>query len=666
MNIIKQKSFDRNKVLLIIFTIIFIALFKLCSGYEKFYSSDISSENSTVPLQELTGDILYKQQTMVFIDKTNKIGVQFATYGDRNNTGNIEIYVYHNYEKIGYKVLDVADIADGSYQFVELEKELYSGDSIDIEIKGNSKSGQAVTLWASKNDLLSSLNSQLKINDEPQATQLNIAFEYKSPKITNAFVVCSLIIFILFVATGVPQYYYNLIRKNNKAKRVLFYISLIFIGTVIVCLRNMEFIDKLVRYGEDGYFLNRQLRYGFINTLFETRSGQTSDFPNTGVYIIIWLATKITMFLNGLDLSDYPFWAGIFANMYIAFTATVAYRALELLLNKKAGFIGYFIVLFVNMGNSSSEVFGRPLNTAFLWTTTVGFLLVIQFIRDDGFTCESVFISLLCFIGSYTFAIAFLEIAIYLLFILLKTIKDNQWKRRIYGNFILVLTLILGLMQLSGLLSSQGLGATFEYNPDGAVEFFLARHILFPFISSAYNLMNDTIVVLLMVIYMMIIITAGVIAKRNKFLFYEYMLFAGIALGTCFSSAFMRRTLTAIMHQYSTSYPDRYFFSCNILSMTLLFIAIYILIDKNRKIIKDILCALTISILLFNPYLFYFVEENYSYIHSNQYNGDLADACKIAILNIGKQNPDAIVDIYPPEWKVIFPLQYTVITGINA
>lgn len=668
---IREKYIDKKHVILVIFMILFVSLFWICRGNENFYTIDIAEEDSAIAAPELTSGTIYNQNITIFFDKVNTVGLNFANYGNRANAGTVTISIYNNGEQIGYKALDAANIADGVYEFVELEKEINSGETIELEIKSDSEIGQGVTIWSHTNALLSKLGSELEVNGEKQETLLDMVIGYKSPKMTKSFVICFLLLSILFVATGVPQYYSSKLAKSNKARKIAFYLLLIFIGTVVVCLRNMQFISNLIIYGEDGWFLKRQLEQGILKTLFLTRNGGPADFPNTGVYLLIWMATKVTMFFNGLDLGSYPFWAGIFANMYIAFTATVAYRAFELLFNKKAGFVGYFIVLFVNIGKASCEVFGRPLNTAFLWTSTVAFILIIQFIRDDGLSLKSILTSLVCFVGAYTFAIAFLEISIYLLFILLKTIKDRQWKKRVLGNFVLIATLALGVMQLPSLLSSEGAGAMLVYNPDAFIEFFFARHILFPIIAPIYNLLNDHIVIVLMLVYAAIVIFACILeAKRNKTICNSYTLFAALSMGTCLSSAVMRRTLTSHMNQYATTDPDRYFFSCNILSMALLFMAMYIILKQIHWLrARAVLGTAVIAILMLNPYLFHFVEENYAPIHLNNYNGDLADSCKRTIDNLDISGIQATIDLYPPTeipWETDWPLQYVVVTGLNA
>ena len=129
---IRDKYIDKKHVILVIFMILFVSLFWICRGNENFYTIDIAEEDSAIAAPELTSGTIYNQNITIFFDKVNTVGLNFANYGNRANAGTVTISIYNNGEQIGYKALDAANIADGVYEFVELEKEINSGETIEL------------------------------------------------------------------------------------------------------------------------------------------------------------------------------------------------------------------------------------------------------------------------------------------------------------------------------------------------------------------------------------------------------------------------------------------------------------------------------------------------------------------------------------------------------
>lgn len=650
-----------------VFFMVIAALLWKCHDIEYFLTAEMYENSSYAAAPELTRETRYSQQIPCLMDGTESIGLQFANYGDRENFGTIKVEIYASEsEQLSMRYLDAPQIADGLYEYFPLSRSVDAGEMLQIDIVGDSEPGQGVTLWSTENQLLAQNGARFTVNGEPQPTQLNVAFGYQDPVLSPDFTLLLLLSCLILWFTGVPQAVYAQWRKRGIIQRLMSYAVLLLIGVTLVSLRNLQFISTPIIYGEDGQFLVRQMEDGLLRTLFETRGGSTADFSNTGVYLILWIASKTNIALNGYNLAAFPFWMGIYSNLFFAFTAVLGFRAFSLCCNRRAGVIAYLAVLLVNLGDSSAEVLGRALNMSFLWTATVAFLLMIQFQKDNQTGAESIAIGLLCFIGAFTFPVCFLEIGIYLIAVFLRSLKDRQWKKRVGANFVLIVAMAGGVWSLPRLLSSEGLGAVYTYQSQSAVEFFGARHILYPLVAMFYSDLSDLKVVVLCVLYIVIVALATVLQfRKTKYICNTYTVFAVITLGTCFSSAFMRRTLTALFNGYQWSYPDRYFYSCNILSMLLFFFALYIIAEriplKRLRILPNMLVAFC---LLINSDLFYFTNPNYNILFGKEYLGTFAENCEKAVREtecIDWEN-GILVALYPNGWNTSFPVQYVLST----
>lgn len=638
-----------------------------------FESNDINyhvfGKDSPEAATELTSSVTYTQTLPCMFENTASVGLQFANYGGRQNTGTVFVRILQGNVLIGESTYDAAQIGDGEYLYTSLNKTPLLGDMLEIQVTGDSPVGQGVTIWMKNSPALNGSGARLTINNEVMSRQLNCSIGYKDPKISRGSWILLALVCFLFIAVGLPQYYFRFLSHRKRLKRVAFYLLLLLIGGLVFSLRNLQFITTPLIYGEDGFFLARQLEKGLLPTLFATRSGGPQDFPNTGVYILIWLASKTTMLLEGYSLASYPFWAGVYANLFLAFTAVAAFRAFELLVNRKIGMTAYLIVLLVPMGSSSSEILGRPLNTAFMWTATVAFLLLIQYIKNEPFSVDSIIINLLCFIGAFTFPVCFLELGVYLVATVFRAYRQGRLRNSLLGNAGIVIAFGIGIWMLPVLLTVQGAGAFFRFKQEAVVEFFIARHFLYPFINAVYSSLNDTITLCLFAVYMLIVAGACVIEIRTrKQLINSFTLFAALVFSTCFSSAYMRRTMTEVCNRYTSTFPDRYYYACNVLAMLLLLVAIVILLNHMKLFSKSmsIVSSLCILALVLNPHLFYFTRENYSGIYGSGYFGTFAESCVMALQqNDGNDfHSGVIVKIYPtPGWEIKLPYQYVLATA---
>lgn len=671
--------FSKSSIITIFFVCGLILSFIVCKESVFFYTSNLrtfANNDDFLPAPELNSKINYNQLIPVIFDNTKKIGLQFANYLNRNNHGVMRIVLSIKDRVIGEKKIDVSKIADNEYIYVELSEVVNSGQMLNINVASDSEQGEGVTIWTVKSSILNKIGAKFLINGEPSERQLNIAFCYESPKLSNFFwIVISILIFIYY-CSGVPSQFLANSENLFVLKKISFYILLLFIGTVVISLRNMDFIQQKMIYAEEGWFLSKQILNGFFSTLFSARSGTSNvflienDFWNTGIYIISFIALKVNMAINGYDLSEFPFWSGVITNIFISFTAVLGYRAIELMSNWKIGILAFISVILVYIGNESWEVFGRSINVAFLWTTTVAFLLIISFIKDEKYSFNNFLISIICIIGCFTFPIVFLEVGLYLMFVFFRSFKDNEWKKRVLSNTLLLITVLIGCLLLPRLIGVEGASSGLHFVPERAVEFFIARHFLFPLVSEFYTSLNDKIVIILFVVYTFIVLFANFIECRTKSLGNALFLFSVLTYAVCISSAYMRRGFTqAYDSSYIYTHPARYFYSCNIISFLLLTVSIFIVIRfivKNKFLFNKIIFLLQIIcflIIAIKNNLFYFLEIN------NSSYTVFSNSCRESILKIDEFNDPIVngirVNTHPAGWSAVFPFEYVIATSSN-
>ena len=194
--------FSKSSIITIFFVCGLILSFIVCKESVFFYTSNLrtfANNDDFLPAPELNSKINYNQLIPVIFDNTKKIGLQFANYLNRNNHGVMRIVLSIKDRVIGEKKIDVSKIADNEYIYVELSEVVNSGQMLNINVASDSEQGEGVTIWTVKSSILNKIGAKFLINGEPSERQLNIAFCYESPKLSNFFwIVISILIFIYY------------------------------------------------------------------------------------------------------------------------------------------------------------------------------------------------------------------------------------------------------------------------------------------------------------------------------------------------------------------------------------------------------------------------------------------------------------------------------------
>lgn len=631
---------------------------------DAFAVSELAENSEIEILSELTKGTDYVQNTVCMADSMKEIKLLFVSYLNRPNSGQVSIEVFQDNEQIGVTTLDAETIGDFVYYPVMLDHPVNMGERIVIHISSTSESGQAVALAVHKNSAMARWGAELEINGQIQdGYHLCTIQQFRSMKLSRKFYVSVLSVTAFYIFLGIPRQIYSDWLRFEKRRQFTVYALLFFTGWFFICIRNMHFITYPTIYAEDGLFLSRIIKQGLGNSLFMTRSGEAVEFPNTATYILLWLSYKVTTLLNGYDLGMFPFWNGLVSNMLIAFAAVLGFTAFEQCGCRKVGIMAYCAMIFVILAASSNEVLGRALNTQFLWVIIVAYVLMLLYQRKKAFSVWSCLGFLLCFMGVKTFPICYAQVAGYLFFEFLRAVKKKSILPALAFNAVLILITVEGIVRLPTLMRCSGVADFFTYKPDSAIEFFIARHILFSLVSLGYTCLNDKVTLIVFAIYLGVVGYACVRQYKKTHTFLNvFTLFALLTMGTCFSSAWTRRTMTAFFENYLTTYPDRYYYGCNVLAAVLFVYALYVIFSEKRGtvwIINFSSLAL-VSMWLLYPMLFYNTRVN---CWENAPIKTFSEKCEDALMNGDTETMTYEVELYPRELKMELDTPYVLKTA---
>jgi hypothetical protein len=657
-------------VVIIAIVLAFIVLIKNSSIFRAEQTIDYalnSKENSTEITGEITKGSMINQEVDHIYGDIRSIELKFANFSNRNNKGNINIKVISGNKILADNNYDISKINDGEFIKVPFNKSLNLNDeNINIEISSpDCKEGSAVTLWMSSIDDPINDRSSLIVNGEKTGKILDMKINYLSPKVNNLFwEICILILWIMIpigIFEGIHKKYITNENLRKTAKKYYVYIILLSLAFVLFCLRDLSFLTSPVIYAEDGKYISNIFENGFIHSMFQTRSGNSGDFQNTGSYILLFLALNITKVFHGYNLTYLPTYIGILSNLFLAIVAVISYIAFRPV-DKFLSICAYFVVILIPVGTDGPEIFGRVLNTVFIWPVFAAMLLIILYRQNYNKYFINAIISLTCLLACLSFPVTYGIVGMYIGFTFLQMIikKENklQWLQR---NIVFFITMLVGIYLLPSLLNAKGITSTMVMKKDSIVEFVIARHILYPFIYFAYRLLNNGFTIILFIIYVGIVLYALYLNSRQKNIINSYSIFLVFAIINWGASVGMRIKMTSLFDKYQTSFPDRYFYGCNIFFSVIFIYAIKIIFDELniKKKFRYTFQVLIVVIMLVNPHLFEMAKRDTIFL--NGYNNGTFNECVAnSIKEQTKTNANDLVKIesYPKGWEIYIPYIY--------
>lgn len=666
----KQRSFKILLIVIILAIIISLPIILKTVDTQDFTKYNL--KNSTETTGEIViGRVIHQEFTRPY-KKLDGLSLQFANYSDRPNKGIVNIRVYDNHNRIASVSLDASKIEDGQFIRIPFEHKVGDiGSKMAVEVTSpNSTTGSAVTLWMSQNKQLTKIGGKLKVDNVETSQNLHMKLEYFSPKVNFTLWIALLIVIWFFIPLGLAgkiiTKYQSDMQFRQRVKSLLRWTAFIVVGFVLLSLRDLSFLTSPSLYAEDAAYLSNIFEHGFWNSVFMTRGGGDSDFQNSGSYILLFLALKTTSLFCGYDLSSLPTFVGVYANLFWSCVACVGYYAFRFK-GRMMGITAFSVIIFIPMGTTGAEVFGRVLNTVFIWPLLVCLLLMIQYRNRFTMGSKSIAIGLICILAGLSFPVSYGVVGIYLIFCAIRAIREKNLKKWISSDWLICISIIIGLLLLPHIIKSKGITGDMTLKPDAIFEFIIARHVLFPFIQLFYTHLNDKITSIIFIVYAGTILYAVYLNTKRKGFFSDYTYFTCTAVGVILSSALMRIKMTSLFNEYQTTFPDRYFYACNAFSILALFYAIYIIL--NHRGIKTKYLSGMISLLLLliisNPYLFEFKTPVMN-IHGAKDMGDFQDCVTQAVEEKQFNGEFINVTVYPvvPEraWLMYIPISNALAT----
>lgn len=641
---------------------------------------NVIKPDSAIPFGEIVAGAQISQEVRFTTNDVDLCEVQFANYNNRANSGFVRIDVTSDGELIGSTKRNVATIGDGEFVKVELTRRALAGASMAINIVGiDGIAGSCVTTWMSeinKSQLTALTIEEIKIDGKSNGRSLHLKLKSHPYKINFLWIIALTIFISLFLKarTGL-----NLILINASKFKLIG--LLIISGFIILTLRDSSYLTLPIIYAEDGGYVSKILHQGFLSSAFSTRSGSVCDFYNLGLYCLLGLSLLSCKLFNGHDLTNLPLFIGIWSNLFVSGVALVAFCAFHRH-GRIYSFIAWISFLTMSVNLSSSEIFGRVLNLGFIFPVLASCLVVLRLDTEKYILRTS--IDILLIICCLSFPVCFSVIACAILLDLIHHFKSTNSPIPFFlkRNIILLPTLGFGILLVkNGMLGSKGIAVAYTTNYDNIINFAIGRHILYGIIAPFYHYINDLIAIIIASFFL-----AGLSAlfyfklKNNKLRESKCFTWFILGMAVIAPSIAMRFSMTQIFTDYNQTYPDRYYYGCNVMAF---FIVLSFLLDLPRFRNIDISSAILIplvTLLFLNSNL---INVNKGMmLYSDEYNGSFSNCVyKSTRVRLGMNSPitkDTSVDIliYPVSKSpgsssvngvyMSLPIKYAIATSLNS
>jgi hypothetical protein len=444
----------------------------------------------------------------------------------------------------------------------------------------------------------------------------------------------------------------NYFRFNNQLPFFIFAIALIL-------LRNFKALTVPSLYAEDAMWISKIIFNGFLDTALHARDG----FPVFNLVFLDYLAffTNKFVFNSFLDL---PYSILIISTLFYAFIAALPFCIL------KRGYTFFdkvflsFFTLFIPIGYSGSEVFGKIGNLVFLFPVLSTYIILSY--KNNKSSLNFYLVSAVLFFNSITFPVCLLILIFFLFYLILIDLSDKffNYKTKIINfhqclkvSSLIFLILFTLYLYPNDLLSNKG-GANLPVNINGLIDMGFSRMILYPFIVSFYGVMNDLFSVIFFLLVLFFI--ARKIASKTIINFLKsdaFIFFSGFLI-FFLSTIIMRAGFSSWFGEYNNTFPDRYFYAINILFLQFL----YILFKDNNYIRKILLLTFFVNVIIFSSKIIEINKTNYNYEKYGSFKQMFCNMEKNKIPEFIEKNQGNVdIPIYPVDhqfiWKFTIPLQ---------
>ena len=241
-----KENFIKNKVLLIVFSIIWVATIAITLSFygNTLGKQSIGNEGSQNIVEVYKNSSIEEKIKVEDIQDAKSIAIKFATYL-RVNKGNINIVVKGDTSNTEYvnKTIDVKTIQDNDFLTLDLAKqlELSKDKSITVTITSDSEKGSCAGVYYSNNKCFT--DSTLKINKQVKSGDLSVRFLVENEDLNKFYT--SVITWVIVTFTIVIL---TILLIAPKLETLFLMISIIFGLTFLVIITPMSVPDETTHY----------------------------------------------------------------------------------------------------------------------------------------------------------------------------------------------------------------------------------------------------------------------------------------------------------------------------------------------------------------------------------------------------------------------------------
>lgn len=328
---------------------------------------------------------------------------------------------------------------------------------------------------------------------------------------------------------------------------------------LMALLRNTFALSFPSFYAEDGKWAGLILQNGFLDTAFNARD----EFPVLGIVLLQSFGLAVVDIVFGGDISIAPAVFALISGAYLAFVGLLPLLCMRQQIGTwPAVLIGVALVC-IPTGASGDEIFGRLHNLGFYSTVSaqiVMFSLLYnqppRWVRIIQFTYILVLM--------LTFPVVIGQFAVFAGFFFFTRVRRGE------ADALRTVLLFAGMFALTFLalsgknLTSAGGSANLEPRASAMIEFGVARAILYPLVAGFYEMLNDTLTVMLLVAVLAVALWLVYMSRRRISGLFDFRFFLLANFGLVLAATLvMRSALTFFFNDYGGTYPDRYFYAVN-------------------------------------------------------------------------------------------------------
>ena len=460
------------------------------------------------------------------------------------------------------------------------------------------------------------------------------------------------------------------VEKENYWKE---YLILFLIGLIILFFRSAYTIIVPSLYAEDGTWISYILNNGFIQAMFHVRP----DYLVSGNIILLSFALLLSTIFCGENLSNLPHFTTFVHYMFFSLTALLPYLCFKGTLRKSLRLLTWLCILLVPLGDSGVEIFGKILNVGYLFYFIAFCLLYFRINNKENLSkLQIILIDIILLISCMTHPGCYVLVGLGFMidvFLQYRELKKETFLKtlqaglnKFYNKSWIILGCFCCIFAIYDLFVLTGdVYEAINYEKASITIEFFARGLIFYFIYPIYTNLNDTIVIGIFVLTIFILIMAYTTKNVERKLKIQLSV-SLFALFFYFSITTIARgeQLFPILNNYSTTYPDRYYYGINILSLIPIMLSIEILIQNKNKWIKSIgylipICMLVVPISNVN-YIFQYDREITGWTHTITFKDRLDQATYDATTQM------YIVPIDPEGLSIQIPENYYLASIQNA